>query len=473
MLQKSGKIAIIKSKIKDEEKVVKDLTVGKPWKVLFGFSMPMLGSVIFQQIYNIADSMIAGQFVGEDALAAIGASYPITMLFLAIAMGSNLGCSVVISQLFGAKRFTSMKTAINTSFAASFVLSIVLTAAGLIFSGNLMNLVNTPQNIFADSELYLNIYIGGMIFLVLYNICTGVFTAMGDSKTPLYLLIASSVANIILDLVLVIVFHLGVAGVAWATFFAQGAASVFSFVLLVSKVKKIKCKGKPKKFSKSMFKRICAIAIPTILQQSFVSVGNMFVQGVINDFGSTVIAGYSTAIKLNTFFLTSISTMSNGLSGFVAQNIGAGRFERVKKGYRSGVVMVLSVAAVFAVMFFFFGTACMGLFMDKTASTDALNIGVRFLHIISPFYLVISVKLISDAVFRGAGAMAAFMISTFLDLILRVALVYVLSPIYGSDGVWFSWPLGWVVGAVCSVSLYLLGVWKPKYMKNQKLKKAV
>ncbi|HHZ05774.1 MAG TPA: MATE family efflux transporter [Clostridiales bacterium] len=444
--------------------MVKDLTVGKPWKVLFTFSLPMLGSVVFQQIYNIADSMIAGQFVGEDALAAVGASYPITMLFLAVAMGCNLGCSVVISQLFGAKKIRDMKTAINTSFIFSLSISVVLTVVGLIFCDKLMMLVNTPENIFADSSLYLGIYIGGIVFLFLYNICTGVFTALGDSKTPLYLLIGSSVGNILLDLLLVINFHMGVSGVAWATFIAQGAASVLSLIILITRVKAIKCDKKPQYFSMFMLRRIARIAIPSILQQSFVSVGNMFVQCIINSYGSTVIAGYSAAVKLNTFTLTCITTTSNGLSSFVAQNIGAGIIKRVKKGLIASVILVEGIAILFTAMYVLFGQQFMGMFMDSNASSDALNVGIEFLLIIAPFYAVVSMKLVLDAVFRGTGAMAAFMTSTFLDLILRVALAFVLSPIYGITGVWLSWPIGWLVGMGCSVILYFAGVWKPKHV---------
>lgn len=219
-----GKRNIIQKEkeIREAIELMKDLTSGKPRNVLWAFSIPMLISVMFQQIYNIADSMIAGKFAGEDALAAVGASYPITMIFMAIAMGSNVGCSVIISQLFGGRKFKEMKTAITTTFTASAVLSLVLTILGLVFCHPLMRLIQTPDNIFGDAALYLNIYIVGLAFLFLYNICTGIFNALGDSKTPLYFLIGSSIGNIILDLVFVINFKMGVAGVAWATFIAQG-----------------------------------------------------------------------------------------------------------------------------------------------------------------------------------------------------------------------------------------------------------
>ena len=204
--------------------MIKDLTEGNPQTVLWKFTIPMFISVIFQQLYNIADSVIAGKFAGENALAAVGASYPITMIFMAIAVGSNIGCSVVISQLFGAKEYGKMKTAVFTTLISSAVLSVALTAGGLLGSRGLMMMINTPENIFTDGALYLRIYLGGFLFLFLYNVATGIFTSLGDSKTPLYFLIGSSIGNIFLDIWCVAGFHWGVAGVAWATFLAQGAA---------------------------------------------------------------------------------------------------------------------------------------------------------------------------------------------------------------------------------------------------------
>lgn len=230
--------------------MVTDMTVGKPARILWAFSLPILCSSIFQQLYNMADSVVAGRFAGEDALAAVGASFPVTMIFMAVALGCSVGCSVVISQLFGGRLYREMKTAVSTSFIAILTLSVVLTVLALIFCSPLMVLLNTPQNIFSDSALYLRIYILGLLFLFLYNISTGVFTALGDSKTPLYLLIASSVGNILLDLLFVAVFQMGVGGVAWATFLAQGAASVLACLVLFKRLKKSRRLGK-QRFSAS------------------------------------------------------------------------------------------------------------------------------------------------------------------------------------------------------------------------------
>ena len=438
----------------------KDLTFGEPRKILWQFALPMFISVIFQLLYNIADSIIVGNFAmhGEDALAAVGASYPITMIFMAIALGCNTGCAVVISQLFGAKRYREMKTAVSTTLLASLVISVVLTIFGLFFRRGMLKMISTPENIFADADVYLKIYIGGFVFLFFYNVVTGIFTSLGDSKTPLYFLIGSSVSNIILDYVFVAMFHWDVAGVAWATFVCQGIACVLALVTLQKRLKSIEVGEKAESFSWPMLKKVMAFAIPSILQQSFVSIGNIFVQNLINSFGSSVIAGYSAAIKINTFAVTCFSTTGNAVSSFTAQNVGAGYYDRVMKGLKAGLLMGLIIGIPFFVSGFFGGGILMKLFM-KEQSTVALETGIQFLKIVAPFYYVIPMKLITDGLLRGSGAMRYFMISTFSDLILRVALGYILAVSFGTTGIWMSLPIGWTIGTVLSLWFYKKGVW--------------
>lgn len=441
--------------------MIKDLTQGKPGRVLWQFTLPMFISVIFQQLYNIADSVIVGNFArhGENALAAVGASYPITMIFMAIAIGCNVGCSVVISQLFGAKRHREMKTAVSTTLLASCVLSIVLTAGGLIFTGLMLKMIRTPDNIFGDAAVYLRIYIGGFAFLFLYNIATGIFTSLGDSKTPLYFLVGSSLSNIFLDWLFVAVFHWDVAGVAWATFICQGIACILALITLGRRLKQIVCETRPALFSAVMLKKIALFAIPSVLQQSFVSVGNIFIQGLVNGFGSSVIAGYSAAVKINTFAITCFSTLGNAMSNFTAQNIGAKNNDRARQGLRAGWLIGLGIAVPFFAFGFFQGTALIRLFMNKETKL-ALETGVLFLKIVSPFYLIISLKLVTDGLLRGSGAMKSFMIATFSDLIIRVVLGYLLAQPFGTTGIWMSWPVGWICGTVISLAFYAKGSWK-------------
>lgn len=439
--------------------MIKDLTQGVPAKVLVKYTIPMFIGVAFQQMYNIADSVIAGKFAGESALAAVGASYPITMLLMAIAIGSQMGVSVVVSQIFGAKRIKEMKQAISTSLIASLILSFALTVIGLLLSRPLMHLLNTPEDIFDDGALYLMIYIAGFIFLFLYNITTGIFNSLGDSKTPLYFLIISSIGNVILDFIFVAVFRWGIAGVAWATFIAQGVACILSLLVLKLRLKPFVTESYTL-FDAKVLKKICLIAVPSILQQSFISVGNVIIQIIINGFGSSVIAGYSAAIKLNTFAITSLTTLGNGVSGFTAQNIGAGEKKRVSSGCNAGIVMAIVMAVGFFAAFFFGGRTLLEMFMNEDSTGLARTTGMDFLRIVSPFYAVISIKLVCDGVLRGSGAMKLFMISTFSDLILRVCLAFIFSGIWQAMGIWYSWPVGWSIGAGMSYLFFRTGMWQ-------------
>ncbi len=432
----------------------KDLTVGNSEKVLWRFCLPLFGSILFQQIYNIADSLIAGKFIGEDALAAVGNSYEITLIFIAVAFGCNIGCSITISQLFGAKQYTEMKTAVRTAMIGSAILCLALMTVGVSGSPILLKLIHTPDNIFFDSKLYLDIYVWGLPFVFFYNIATGIFSALGDSKTPFWFLAVSSTANIFVDIVFVRAFRMGVAGVAWATFLCQGVSCVLSLLFVFGRLRQIKTGTKGKLFSFPLFKRIAVIAIPSILQQSFISVGNIVIQGIINGFGSSVIAGYAAAIKLNNLVVTSFTTLGNGISNYTAQNIGAGKLCRIREGFRAGRKMVWLLCVPMVLLYVFFGRILVSFFM-KEPSEEALQTGIQILRIFSPFYFVISVKLATDGILRGAGMMKQFMVTTFTDLILRVLLAYLLSQtVLGAAGIWCAWPIGWTIAMILSLSFY-------------------
>lgn len=437
----------------------KDLTSGKPSSVLWKFCLPLFGSIIFQQLYNIADSFVAGKFIGNDALAAVGNSYEITLIFIAFAFGCNIGCSVVVSNFFGAKKYGEMKTSVYTSLIAGGVLCGVLMLFGSIFCGGLLRLINTPENIFADSKLYLDIYIYGLPFVFFYNIATGIFSAIGDSKTPFVFLACSSVANIGMDILFVAAFKMGVAGVAWATFLCQGVSCVLAVLFVVLRLKKIGAGEKTKLFSFAILGKVAVIAVPSILQQSFISVGNIVIQSVINTFGSEVMAGYSAAVKLNNMVVTSLTTLGNGISNYTAQNMGAGKHARVKQGFRAGLAIVWIICVPVCALYLFAGKYLMYAFLDDVSGA-ALKTGLTFLRVISPFYFVIAAKLVADGVLRGSGMMKQFMIATFTDLILRVALaeVLALTPL-GTTGIWMAWPCGWCVSAVLSIIFYRGGAW--------------
>ena len=431
----------------------KDLTQGNPQTVLWRFCLPMFGSIIFQQLYNIADSLVAGKFIGENALAAIGNSYNVTLVFIAFAFGCNIGCSVIVSQFFGAKDYAKMKTAVYTTLISSTILCAILMLLGFLFCDTLLAQMRTQPEILSDSALYMDIYILGLPFLFFYNIATGIFSALGDSKTPFYFLAFSSISNIAVDILFVKWFHMGIAGIAWATFLCQGISCILSLILILKRLSQIKIAKKAALFSSALLKKLAVIAIPSILQQSFISVGNIFIQSVINSFGISVTAGYSAAVKLNNLVITSFTTLGNGVSNFTAQNIGAGFPARVKNGLHAGLKLVWFICIPIVILYTCLGKYLLLLFMDSSSS-EALLTGKQFLWILSPVYFVVSAKLVADGVLRGAGAMKPFMAATFTDLILRVVLAFLFSNWFGAIGIWCAWPIGWTIATAMSFYFY-------------------
>ena len=412
----------------------RDLTVGRPETVLWRFCLPLFGSILFQQLYNIADSFVAGKFIGETALASVGNSYEVTLIFLAFAFGCNMGCSVVVSQLFGAREYGTMKTAVSTASIASAVLCAALMVTGVLGCGELLRLINTPEEAFSASKLYLDIYIWGLPFVFFYNIAV--------------------------DSLFVTVFDMGVAGVAWATFLCQGVSCVLAVGAVFLRLRSIETQEPHPLFSLFLLRKIALIAIPSILQQSFISVGNIFIQGVINGFGTGVMAGYSAAVKLNNLVITSFTTLGNGVSNYTAQNVGAKKLSRVRSGFRAGVKLVWLLSLPLFLLYFFAGRHVLRLFLDQPTET-ALQTGVYFLRILSPFYFLVSVKLVADGILRGSGRMLHFMTSTFTDLVLRVALAAALAETaLGSTGIWCAWPIGWTIASVMSILFYRAGPWR-------------
>ena len=447
----------------------KDLTVGKPESVLCRFCLPLFGSIIFQQLYNIADSFVAGKFIGDNALAAVGNSYEITLIFIAFAFGCNIGCSVLAAQLFGAKRYKDLKTAVYTALISSAVICAVLMAVGMIFCNGLLRLIKTPDAVFADSKLYLDIYILGLPFVFLYNVATGIFSALGDSKTPFLFLACSSLSNIGVDILFVTAFDMGVAGVAWATFLCQGISCVLALVVVFRRFRKIRTEGRVQVFSWQLFGSFAVVAVPSILQQSFISVGNIVIQSVINGFGPAVMAGYSASVKLNNMVITSLTTLGNGISNFTAQNLGAAKYDRIKAGFRAGLKLVWALCIPLVLLYEFAGKWLVYIFLESPTGA-AMDTGVLFLRIVSPFYFVVAAKLVSDGILRGAGMMKKFMIATFTDLVLRVALAEILSRTsLGTTGIWLSWPIGWTIAAILSILFYATVKWGQKQQRTGEL----
>ncbi len=430
---------------------MKDLTQGRPGKVLLRYTLPLFGSIIFQQLYNIADSFVAGRYIGTNALAAVGNAYEVTLIAIALAFGLNIGASVVTARLFGEKNYRDVRTAITTSLIFAAGLGAALCVAGWLGCGWMLTLIKTPQDVFADCAAYLNIYFIGVTFLILYQVCTGIFSALGDSRTPFFFLAVSSVANIVLDIVFVRDLGLGVPGVAWATTLCQSVSGVVAVIAVLIKLRQLDQKAAPI-FSGRLLKAVLRIAAPSALQQSFISVGNILIQGVINSCGTACMAGYAAAVKLNNMCITSLTALGNGISNYTGQNLGAGQKKRIRQGANSGVLIGIGMAVLFTLVFLTLTEPLVGAFITD-GNADALQSGIAFLRTVSPFYAMIAIKLMVDGVLRGGGQMKPFMVATLTDLMLRVALVYLLEPLWGEAGVWASWPIGWAVGVMLSVVL--------------------
>ena len=441
--------------------MVKDLTEGSPRRVLWLFSLPLLGSIIFQQLYNIADSFVAGKFIGDNALAAVGNAYEVTLIYLAFTFGCNVGTSVIVSQLFGGKRYRELKTAVSTCFISSGVICLALMIVGFLCSPMLLHIIKVPGHIFSDVIAYLYIYTLGLFFQFFYNISTGIFTALGDSKTPFWFLAVSSVSNIFVD-ILFVKLGWGVKGVAWATFLCQGVSCVLAVCAVLKRLKTITCEEKPDLFSLPFLGKFLKIAVPSTLQQSFVSVGNMFIQSLVNECGMSVIASYSAFIKLQNLAITCISTLGTAMSNYTAQNMGAGKIDRVKKGFRAGLVMGWTLALALTALYLLCGPWLIDIFRSADSAEGVVEVGMGFFRIVAPFYAVVTVKLIADGVLRGAGAMTQYTIATFTDLILRVVLAFVFFERFFEIGIWMAWPVGWAIATIMSLMFYLCGAWKKK-----------
>ncbi|MDO4555261.1 MAG: MATE family efflux transporter [Lachnospiraceae bacterium] len=442
-------------------KVTKDMTIGSPAKTLFFFAVPMVLGNIFQQFYSIIDSMVVGNFVGADALAAVGASTALTMLFIAVATGAGIGCSVVVSQFFGSKRLGEMMTAIYTVLITIFFVSVILTGIGLLLGETALGFMNTPDNIFRDSLTYLRIYLLGLPFLFMFNILNSIFNALGVSKIPLVLLGICSALNIFLDLLFVTRFHLGVAGVAWATLISQGVSAVVSFIWLMLRIRKIKVEEAYPIYQFSILKEMCYVAVPSIIQQAIVSIGVLAVQSLVNSFGSASMAGYTSATKIDMIAIMPIVNVGNALSTFTAQNIGAKKPERVKQGFRGGVMMIFVIAFSITAVLFVFGENFIGAFVDSAANPKVIETGVEYLRVVSMFYFLFGFMNACNGVLRGSSDMKVFMASTLCNFTMRVVCAYSLAATsLGMQAIWWSIPIGWAVGSVISFTRFLSGKWK-------------
>lgn len=439
---------------------MKDLTKGNETTQIIIFALPMLVGNVFQQFYNMVDSWVVGQFVGTTALAAVGASFPILFLMVALVMGFGMGSNVLIAQYYGAKDMKRVRAVIDTTYLVLFWMGIGLTVIGLLFAKPILVLLRVPADVMPQALTYLRIIFSGLLFTFGYNGVGAILRGLGDSMTPLYMLIAATLLNVILDLVSVLVLHMGVAGVAWATIIAQAASFIGSLIYLNRTHEFLKTDFMHLHFDKELFFLSLKIGLPSGIQQALVAMGMMFMTAVVNGFGSIVMAGFSAASRIDSFVGMPSMNISMALSTFVGQNLGAGKPERVKKGYRSALLIAMSITLVLMVVLLIFGKPLVSIF---TSDQEVIAVGARYLRVIAPFYIAFTMMFITNGVIRGAGETIVPMISTLFAMwLVRVPSAVLFSSIWGEMGIWWAMPTGWLFGMIIAYSYYKTGRWKNK-----------
>lgn len=430
-----------------------------PGKALFVFAIPMIIGNLFQQFYTMADSIVVGRFVGETSLAAVGASYALTMVFIAIAIGGGIGASVITARHFGARRYPQMIRSIRTAIITFIAIGILLAIFGAWKTQEMLLFLNTPFDVLDQAAEYLQVYFIGLPFLFLYNVLSSMFTALGNSKTPLYLLIFFSVLNILLDIYAVVELNMGVAGVAWATVIAQGLAAILSSVLFLRQIREYEI---PERvfFDQRELKEMTRVALPSILQQSTVMIGMMLVQSVVNRFGSEVLAGYSAAMRTDGIFVVPMVAIGNAMSSYTAQNIGARQVQRVVDGYHAGAKIVAGFAFSACVLLVGFRYPLIRSFLGDNASTVSIQTGTSILGFMGWFFVLIGLKMLTDGLLRGAGHMFLFTAANLVNLSIRVGVAMICAPRFGVEFIWYAVPLGWFANLTISFASYWLGRWK-------------
>ena len=439
-----------------------DMINDSPSKSLIYFAIPMVIGNLFQQLYSVMDSIILGNFVGEEALAAVGSCMGIIMLFIAIATGASVGCSVVISQLFGAKKIEDMKTSIFTALISVLCIGVFLSIIGHMVNIWLLRIMGTPDNIINKSSLYLKIYFYGLTFLFLYNVLAAIFNALGESKIPLYFLIFSSILNIILDIVFVVYFKLDIIGVALALVLSQALISIVLFICLLSRIRKIESRESFSYFSALALMQMSKIAIPSVIQQSLVSLGMIMVQVVVNRYGSSVMAGYAAAGKIDSVALMPMVTIGNAVSTFTAQNIGANKPDRIKRAYRASLGMIAFISLSITALIYIFGENFLSVFLDINIDRQAINTGIQYLRVVSLFYIVMGFMNVTNGVLRGSSDIFVYLLSSLINFGSRIGLTFYLDDVVGKDVIWWAIPIGWILSYIVSIIRYKSGKWKDK-----------
>jgi putative MATE family efflux protein len=443
--------------------MLKDMTKGSETKHILVFAIPLFIGNIFQQLYNMVDAIVVGKFVGKDALAAVGTSFPAMFILVAMVMGLSMGASIIISQLYGAGDYEKVKRAVSTTYIFLLICAVVITFVGLLTSHGLLKLLQTPDEVINDSVIYLKIIFTGMVFMFIYNTLSAILRALGDSKTPLYFLIIASLLNIGLDILFVTVFNMGVEGVAWATVISQAVSATLCIIYVYAKVEFLRIHPKDMVFDKELFIKSVKLGIPASIQQTVVSVSMMALQGLVNSYGVVTMAAYTAASKIDSIAMMPIMNLGLATSTFTAQNIGAGEVERVKRGYRRSLLIITICCIVTSAVILLFGSNLMSIFIDSK-DYEVIAQGNEYITVVSFFYILMGLMFVTNGVLRGSGDMAVSMASTITSLGTRIIAAYILSaiPTIGYKGIWWSIPIGWAIGTTITMIRYRSDKWIEK-----------
>lgn len=431
-----------------------DMTTGSASKLLLKFSLPMILGNIFQQIYNLVDSIIVGKFVGASALAAVGSSFAIVVFITSIIIGLTMGVGVLLADIYGAREKEKFKEVTVTAFLFIGIITLIIMIFSLLGINQILRVFNMPMELFMDSKKYLIIIILGLFFTFIYNISTAILRAIGDSKSPLYFLIIAAIINIILDIIFVLKFNLGVSGVAIATIIAQGISAILSFTFLYKKVDFIKIKKEDIKIDKGIFKVVMKYSLLTSIQQSIMNFGILIVQGLVNSFGTIVMAAFAAGVKIDSLVYMPVQDFGNAFATYVAQNKGANNLKRIKDGVKVSIKMIVGFCAVISVIIFIFSREIMMIFINES-EIEVINLGVEYLSVVSVFYLLIGFLFMFYGLFRGLGKLKISIVLTVVSLGTRVILAYILAETFlGARGIWWAIPIGWLLADILGIIYY-------------------
>lgn len=447
--------------------MIRDMTQGSPAKLIWSFSIPMFIGNLFQQFYNMVDAIVVGRFIGPQALAAVGTSFPVIFLLVSVVLGLSMGSGIVISQYFGAKDHAKTRRAISTAITFQVISAAVVSIVGVFASRPLLVLLGTPESILPDAAAYMQIFFGGVVFMFVYNALAGILRALGDSKTPLYFLIVSTIVNVVLNVYFVVYLGWGVPGVAWATVISQGLSSALSLIYIFYRIPFLKFSRHEWSFDRDIFANMVKIGIPSSLQQGIASVGMLVVQSLVNGFGPTTMAAFAAAGRMDSFAMMPIMNFSMAISTYTGQNIGAGRFDRIGAGLKATLAMVIVSTLMVTILVFTVGAQLVTVFVSA-AETEVIAMGVDYMRTVSVFYVVFGTLMVLNGVLRGAGDAFIPLFTSLTSLVVRVAMAYWLTTTaLGYRGIWWSIPIGWSIAVFVPVLRYLGGAWKAKAVVRQ------